>query len=63
MADFEIEPIGTKVTGVVVVVPVAIDRVANVERVLATVHENGGDSVTVFTIPKIIIGILVIDFE
>ena len=61
--DSEIEPVGADIASVVAVVPVVVDRVANVKRVSAGVHENGGDSVTVLTMPEVVIGILMIDFQ
>ena len=63
LTNFEIEPISAEISGIVAVIPVAVDRVANVERVSAGVHENGGDSVTVLTMPEVVIGILMIDFQ
>ena len=63
LSDFEVEPVGADIVGVVAVVPVVVDRVADVELSNAVVDINGGDTVTVLAMPKLVIGILMIDLE
>ena len=61
--DSEIEPVGADIASVVAVVPVVVDRVADVQLSNAVVDINGGDTVTVLAMPKLVIGILMIDLE
>ena len=63
LSDFEVEPISADIVGVVAVVPVVVDRVADVQLSNAVIDVNGRDTVTVLAMPKLIIGILVIDLE
>ena len=63
LSDFDIKPISTDVSGIVTVVPVAVDRIANVERVSATVQENSRNSVAIYPVPQVVIGIFVIDLK
>ena len=63
LSDFEVEPISADVVGVVAVVPVVVDRVADVQLSNAVVDINGGDTVTILAMPKVVIGILMIDLE
>ena len=61
--DSEVKPVGADIASVVAVVPVVVDRVADVELSNAVVDINGGDTVTVLAMPKLVIGILMIDLE
>ena len=63
LSDFEIEPISADIIGIVAVVPVAIDRVADFQRVAAADHEDGRNAVTIFTIQQVVISIIMVNLE
>ena len=63
LSNFEIKPISPDITGIVAVVPVAIDRVADLQRVAAAVHEDGRNAVTIFTIQQVVISIIMVNLE
>ena len=61
LPNFEVEPVDADVGRIVAVVPVAANRVADVEPVAVGRQENGGNTVTVNAIPKIVISISMVD--